>query len=135
AFARARNGLVPVAGFFGSGKSTTLAAIVGQLNQDPTRHVVTIEDAIEFVHENGTALLHQREVGTHVATATAGIEQAVATGVDAIVVGEIRDRETLDAAITAAEAGCLVFAGVEAGSIVGALTELVLMVPIEDRPR
>ncbi len=134
-FARGRSGFVPVAGFFGSGKSTTLAALVGVLNQDPTRHIVTIEDTIEFVHENGAALLHQREVGTHVATAAAGIQQAVATGVDAIVVGEIRDGETLDAAITAAESGCLVFGGVEAGSIVGALTELSLMVPVEERPR
>jgi len=135
AFARGRSGFVPVAGFFGSGKSTTLAALVGVLNQDPLRHIVTIEDAIEFVHENGAALLHQREVGTHVATAAAGIQQAVATGVDAIVVGEIRDAETLDAAITAAESGCLVFGGVEAGSIVGALTELTLLIPIEERPR
>jgi twitching motility protein PilT len=108
---------------------------VGVLNQDPTRHIVTIEDTIEFVHENGAALLHQREVGTHVATAAAGIQQAVATGVDAIVVGEIRDAEALDAAITAAESGCLVLGGVEAGSIVGALTELSLMVVPEERPR
>jgi twitching motility protein PilT len=135
AFARGRSGFVPVAGFFGSGKSTTLAALVGVLNQDPTRHIVTIEDTIEFVHENGAALLHQREVGTHVATAAAGIQQAVATGVDAIVVGEIRDAEALDAAITAAESGCLVLGGVEAGSIVGALTELSLMVVPEERPR
>jgi twitching motility protein PilT len=135
AFARGRSGFVPVAGFFGSGKSTTLAALVGVLNQDPARHIVTIEDSIEFVHENGAALLHQREVGTHVATAAAGIQQAVATGVDAIVVGEIRDAETLDAVITAAESGCLVFGGVEAGSIVGALNELTLLVSAEERPR
>lgn len=135
AFARGRSGFVPVAGFFGSGKSTTLAALVGVLNQDPARHIVTIEDAIEFVHENGAALLHQREVGTHVATAATGIQQAVAMGVDAIVVGEIRCADTLDAAITAAESGCLVFGGVEAGSIVGALTELLLLVAAEERPR
>ncbi|MBL9076178.1 MAG: Flp pilus assembly complex ATPase component TadA [Planctomycetes bacterium] len=135
AFARGRSGFVPVAGFFGSGKSTTLAAITGVLNQDPSRHVVTIEDAIEHVHDNGAALLHQREVGAHVATAADGIRQALATGVDAIVVGEIRCAETLDAAIAAAESGCLVFAGVEAGSIVGALADLTLLVPSEERPR
>ncbi len=135
AFARCRSGFVPVAGFFGSGKTTTLAALVGVLNQDPTRHITTIEEAIEFVHEGGAALLHQREVGTHVAAAAVGIRQALAVGTDTIVVGEIRDGEALDAAITAAESGCLVFAGVEAGSIVGALTELSLLVPDEQRRR
>jgi Tfp pilus assembly pilus retraction ATPase PilT len=87
------------------------------------------------VHENGPALLHQREVGTHVATAAAAIQQAIAAGVDTIVVGEIRSASTLDAAITAAESGCLVFGGVEAGSIAGALTELSLMVDAEQRGR
>jgi len=135
AFARCRSGLVLVAGFFGSGKSTTLAALVGSLNEDPSRHVVTIEDSIEFIHPHGAALLHQREVGVHVATAADGIRQALALGVDSIVLAELHQSDTLDAAITAVESGCLVICGVEAGSIVGALAELVLQVPVEDRPR
>lgn len=135
AFTRNRGGLVLVAGFFGSGKSTTLAGIVDTLNQDPARHVVTIEDSIQFVHQNGAALLHQREVGSHVATAAAGIRQAVACGADAIVVGELRDIAAVDAAVSAAEAGCLVFAGVEAGSIVGAISEVVQLAAVEDRAR
>ncbi len=135
AFTRFRSGFVTVAGFFGSGKSTTLAALVGVLAQDPTRHIVTVEDSIEFLHENGAALLHQREVGTHVVSAPAAIQQAIASGVDTIVVGEIRSAATLEAAITAAESGCLVFGGVEAGSIVGTLTELQLMVDPEQRDR
>ena len=135
AFARARNGLVLVAGFFGSGKSTTIAALVGALNDDARRHVVTIEDSIEFVHPPGNALLHQREVGVHVATAADGIRQAMVMGIDTIVVSELHSAETLEAAITAVESGCLVLCGVEAGSIVGALSELVLQVPIEDRAR
>lgn len=135
AFTYCRSGFVVVAGFFGSGKSTTLAALTGALNRDQTRHIVTIEDSIEYLHENGPALLHQREVGTHTATAAAGIQQAVAAGADTIVASEIRDAVTLEAAITAAESGCLVFGGVEAGSIQGALTELLLMVPAEDRAR
>lgn len=135
ALARWRSGFVPVAGCFGSGKGTTLAALVGVLNQDPARHVVTIEDAIEFVHENGPALLHQQEVGTHVATAAAGIQQAMAAGADAVVIGELRDGEALEAAITAAESGCLVFAGVEAGSITGALTALCSHVAVAQQPR
>lgn len=132
-FTRSRSGFVAVAGFFGSGKSTTLAALVGAMNQDPSRHIVTIEDSIEFVHENGAALLHQQEVGTHVASAPIAVQQAIAAGVDTIVIGEIRSAETLEAAITAAESGCLVFAGVEAGSIVGALTELSSLAALERR--
>ena len=135
AFARARAGLVLVAGFFGSGKSTTLAAMVGSLNADAARHVVTIEDAIEFVHPPGNALLHQREVGVHVASAAVGIRQAVAMGIDTLVVSELHNPETLDAAITAVESGCLVICGVEAGSVVGALSELVLQASVEDRAR
>ena len=134
ALARGRGGLVAVAGFFGSGKSTTLAAIVELLNQDPARHIVTVEDTIQFVHQNGAALLHQREVGTHVQTAAMGIRQAMASGADVIVVGEVRDAEALTAAISAAESGCSVFLGVEAGSIVGAMTELVGLVPLDERP-
>lgn len=134
-FTRLRNGLVAVAGFFGSGKSTTLAALVEELNQDPSRHIVTIEDSIQFVHRNGSALLHQREVGTHVGTASEGIRQAAAIGADTIVVGEARDAVTLDAAIAAAESGCLVFMGIEAGSIVGAISACAALVPLEDRPR
>ncbi|HEX5052051.1 MAG TPA: ATPase, T2SS/T4P/T4SS family [Planctomycetota bacterium] len=135
AFARCRSGFVAVAGFFGSGKTTTLAALVGALNQDHTRHIVTIEDAIEFVHPNGAALLHQREIGSHVQSAAQGIRQAVAAGIDAIVVSEIHDAETLDAAITAAESGCLVLGGVEAGSVVGAIAGMCQLVPLEQRPR
>lgn len=134
-FTRCRSGFVAVAGFFGSGKSTTLAALTGAMNKDPGRHIVTIEDSIEYLHESGPALLHQREIGTHVASGADGIRQALAAGVDTIVIGEIRSAETLDAAITAAESGCLVFGGVEAGSIVGALTELALMVDAEERGR
>lgn len=134
-FLRNRSGLVVVAGFFGAGKSTTLAAIVDSLNQDPSRQVVTIEDSIQFVHQPGAALLYQREVGTHVDTAAAGVREALACGADSIVVDEIRDADALDAAIAAAEAGCLVFVGVEAGSVVGALTELGNLVPLDERPR
>ena len=134
-FARCRSGFVAIAGFFGAGKSTTLAGLVEQLNEDPTRHIVTIEDSIQFVHQNGAALLHQREVGTHVASVAAGVRQAVASGACVLVIGELRCGEALDAAITAAESGCLVFAGVEAGSIQGAITELSALVPLEDRPR
>lgn len=135
AFAQARCGLVLIAGFFGSGKSTTIAALVDSLNQDPARHIVTLEQSIDFLHPPAAALLHQREVGVHVGAAAEGIRQAVALGVDTIVVTEIADANTLDAALTAAESGCLVLGGVEAGSVVGSLAELALLVPVEQRAR
>lgn len=134
-FLRSRSGLIVVAGFFASGKSATMAALVDCLNQDPSRQVVTIEDSIQFVHQAGSALLHQREVGTHVASTADGVRQALACGADVIVVDEIHDAAALDAAIAAAEAGCLVLASVEAGSVVGALTELGNLVPLDERPR
>lgn len=134
-FTRCRTGLVAIAGFFGAGKSATLAAIVEACGQDAGLHVVTIEDSIQYVHQDGPALLHQREIGTHVATATAGVQQAVAAGVDVVVVADVADAATLDAALAAAEAGCLVFVGVEAGSVVGALADLTALVPLEQRPR
>ena len=134
-FTRCRNGFVAIAGFFGAGKSTTLAAIVDSCNEDASRHIVTIEDSIQVVHHNGAALLHQREVGTHVASAADGIRQAAAAGVDVIVVSQVRDAETVEAVLSAAESGCLVFGGVEAGSVIGALAELNSLVPVEARPR
>ncbi|MCA8975665.1 MAG: Flp pilus assembly complex ATPase component TadA [Planctomycetes bacterium] len=130
-----RSGLVLVAGFFGSGRSTTLAALVKMLGEDEGRHIVTIEDSIEFVHGTSKALVHQQEVGRHVAGAAEGIRQAMATGADTIVVSELQGEAVLDAAVTAAEAGCLVLCGVESGSVVGALSELVIGVQPERRAR
>lgn len=133
--ARHRSGLVLTAGFFGSGKTTTLAALVNVLNADPSRHIATIEDAIEFVHAPDAALLHQQEIGAHVTSAVEGVRQAVAMGVDTIVLSEVRDRETLDEVLAAVESGCLVFCGVESGSVIGALSEIVLGAPLEERAR
>jgi twitching motility protein PilT len=134
-FTRCRAGLVLVAGYFGAGKSTTLAAVVEALNQDPSRHVVTIEDRIQYVHQCGAALLHQREVGTHVASVADGVRQAIAAGADALVLAAVPDANAAEAMLAAAESGCLVFVGVEAGSIAGALTELGNLVALEERPR
>ncbi|MFO1076944.1 MAG: ATPase, T2SS/T4P/T4SS family [Planctomycetota bacterium] len=135
AFTRCRSGLVLVGGFFGAGKTTTIAALVDQLRQDPTRHIVTIEDAIEFVHPPGAALLHQQEIAVHAPSAVAGIRQAIAMGVDTIVVGELDSEEALHAALAAVESGCLVLCGVEAGSVIGVLSDVILRAPIEARAR
>lgn len=130
-----RAGLLVVAGHAGSGKGTTLQALVAALQQDPTRHIVTVEAAIECVHPPGAALLHQREVGVHVQSAVAGIQQAIAIGADALVVNAVLDQAAVDAAVAAAEAGCLVVIGIEAGSTAGALNALLGAVAIEQRPR
>ncbi|MFK7739893.1 MAG: type IV pilus twitching motility protein PilT [Planctomycetota bacterium] len=134
-FTRCRQGLVLISGFFGSGKSTTLSAIVDTCSRDAARHIALIEDRVELVYPAGAAQICQRQVGTHVHTAGDGIRQAVAFGCDVIVVADVADEDTLDAALSAAESGCLVFAGVEAGSIVGALAQVASLVPVELRPR
>lgn len=135
AFTRLRHGFVAVSGFFGAGKSTTLAAIVDACSGDADRHIVSIEESIQVVHQSNSALLHQREVGRHVVSTAEGVRQAVASGADVVVVSEVQDLATLDAVLTASESGCLVFAGIEAGSIIGAIVEMTSLAAIEDRPR
>ncbi|GDY02711.1 twitching motility protein PilT [Planctomycetota bacterium] len=130
-----RSGIVLVTGFFGSGKSTTLAALVDHFNQETCKSLVTIEDPIEYLHPQAQALLHQREVGAHVGDFQSGIHQAMQSGAEVVAVSELRDGATLLAALDAAESGCLVLAGFDASSVVGALTELQALVSPEERER
>jgi twitching motility protein PilT len=132
-FLHLTKGLVLVSGFFGSGKSTTLAALVDRFNENTSRHLVTIENPIECMHPPGQAMLHQREVGPHVADAATGIRQAMRMGADVIFVNDLADGEALHAVLDACEAGALVFAGFEASSVVGACTDLPLLVESEER--
>ncbi|MGE3173896.1 MAG: type IV pilus twitching motility protein PilT [Planctomycetota bacterium] len=134
-FVQYRSGLVLITGFFGSGKSTTLAALVDRFNHETARHVVTIEDPIEYLHPQGQALLHQRELGPHVRDYVTGIRQAMRLGAEVVVISELNDGETLNAALDAVESGCLVLAGFDASSVVGACMELPMLVPHEERPR
>jgi len=134
-FTTFESGLVLVAGFFGSGKSTTVAAMVERINREAARHLVTVEDPIEFLFPHEKALLHQREVGTHVDEPASGVQQAVRQGAEIVMVGEIRDWQTLDACLDAAEQGCLVLSTVDASSVVGALNRLVAQYPMERRGR
>jgi twitching motility protein PilT len=108
ALSRANQGLVLVTGKTGSGKSTTLAAVVDAINDRVHGHILTIEDPIEFVHTRKSCLMSQREVGVHSPTFAAALHSALREDPDAILVGELRDLETMSIAMTAAEMGVLV---------------------------
>jgi twitching motility protein PilT len=115
-FAGYRDGLVLVGGPTGSGKSTTLAAIIDMINRDTTRHVISIEDPIEFVYPRRKALINQREVGTHLRSTGTALRSMLRQDPDVLVVGEMRDLPTISFAVTAAETGHLVFGTVHTAS-------------------
>ena len=108
-FGHLRGGLVLVTGPTGSGKSTTLAALIDYLNENFARHIVTIEEPIEFVHANKLSLITQREVPVDCASFPDGLKAALREDADIVLVGEMRDLETISLALTAAETGLLVF--------------------------
>jgi twitching motility protein PilT len=107
--ARLEQGLVLVTGPTGSGKSTTLAAIIDHINQESDKHIITIEDPLEFIHVNKASLVTQREVGTHTLSFAAALRAVLREDPDIILIGELRDLETIALAMTAAETGHLVF--------------------------
>ena len=103
-------GLVLVTGPTGSGKSTTLAALIDRINQTRAEHILTIEDPIEFLHWHRKCIVNQREIGTDATSFANGLRAALRQDPDVILVGEMRDLETISIALTAAETGHLVFA-------------------------
>jgi len=107
--ARELNGLVLFSGATGSGKTTSLAAVLNRINEERAVHVVTLEDPIEYIHPQRTATFNQRELGTDFSTFALGLRAALRQAPKVILVGEMRDRETMDVALTAAETGHLVF--------------------------
>ena len=108
-FGHLRGGLVLVTGPTGSGKSTTLAALIDYINENFSRHIVTIEEPIEFVHDNKRSIITQREVPINAASFPSGLKAALREDADIVLVGEMRDLETISLALTAAETGLLVF--------------------------
>ena len=108
-FGEMRGGIVLVTGPTGSGKSTTLAALIDYINSNFSRHIITIEEPIEFVHRNKHSIITQREVPEHSASFPFGLKAALREDADIVLVGEMRDLETISLALTAAETGLLVF--------------------------
>ncbi len=108
-FGHLRGGLVLVTGPTGSGKSTTLAALIDYINENFSRHIVTMEEPIEFVHDNKRSIITQREVPVNAASFPGGLKAALREDADIVLVGEMRDLETISLALTAAETGLLVF--------------------------
>ncbi len=131
--AQLKYGLVLFTGPTGSGKSTSLAALIDYINQYRQCHIITIEDPIEYLHRNKQALVHQRELGSDVSSFSASLREALREDPDVILVGEMRDLETIRAAITAAETGHLVFSTLHCGDAVGALDRILAMYPPDEQ--
>ena len=108
-FSELQRGLVLVTGTTGSGKSTTLAALLNEINKNRNTHVITLEDPIEFMHENKKSIFNQREIGTDSTSYTVALKASLRQDPDVILIGEMRDHETISVALTTAETGHLVF--------------------------
>ena len=131
--AQLKYGLVLFTGPTGSGKSTSLAALIDNINAYRACHIITVEDPIEYLHTNKKSLVHQRELGTDVSSFSASLREALREDPDVILIGEMRDLETIRAAITAAETGHLVFSTLHCGDAVGALDRMLSMYPPEEQ--
>jgi len=126
-------GLVLVTGPTGSGKSTTLAAILDRMNKRLAHHVITVEDPIEFVHTNDKSIFTQREIGPDVGSFAEGVKAAIREDPDCLLVGEMRDLETMRMALTAAETGLLVFATVHTNSAAKAVDRIIDAFPAAEQ--
>lgn len=133
-FTKHRNGLVLVTGPTGSGKSTTLAAMVDYINTNRLVHIVTIEEPVEFVHPDKLAILNQREVGTDTDSFQEALKRVLRQAPDVILIGEMRDIETMNVALQAAETGHLVFATVHTASAAETLDRISNMYAPHERP-
>lgn len=129
-----RDGLVVVTGPTGSGKSTTLATLIDYINQSRDGHIVTIEDPIEYLHKSSRCLVNQRQVGRDALGFNEALVESLRQDPDVILVGEIREIETIRTAITAAETGHLVFTTLHAGDSAGAVERLVSVFPADEQP-
>ncbi len=135
AFCELSKGLVLVTGATGSGKSTTLAAMVDYINRTQQKHIVTIEDPIEFVHGSKLSLVNQREVGGHTSSFARGLKAALREDPNIVLVGELRDLETVSLALEMATTGHLVFATLHTSSAVGTIDRVIDLFPHEQQSK
>ena len=129
--ATANNGIILVTGPTGSGKTTTLSAIVDFINKNEAKHVITVEDPIEYIYPHNRAMIHQREIGRDVKSFAYALTSALREDPDIILVGEMRDFETISAAITAAETGHLVLSTLHTQSAAQTINRIIDGSPIE----
>ncbi|WP_034720809.1 type IV pilus twitching motility protein PilT [Bacteriovorax sp. DB6_IX] len=127
-----KRGLILVTGATGSGKSTTLAAMIDFINQTQTKHIVTIEDPIEYLHSQKSSRISQREVGRDTETYMSGLKSALRQDPDVILLGELRDQESISVALKAAETGHLVMATVHTTDALATIGRILSMFPPEE---
>ena len=130
----AKRGLILMVGATGAGKSTTLASIIDHRNQNASGHILTIEDPIEFLFKNKRSVVNQREIGTDTQSTQLALKNALRQAPDVILIGEIRDRETMSAAIAYAQSGHLCLATMHANNSYQALSRILSFYPVEVRP-
>ncbi len=132
--ANSKKGLILVTGPTGSGKSTTLAAVVDYINLSRKGHIITIEDPIEYAHKNKSCLISQREIGTHTDSFAHALRSALREDPDVILVGEMRDHDTISLAVTAAEMGILVMGTLHTNSAAATIERIINVFPATDEP-
>jgi twitching motility protein PilT len=133
--ARSTRGFILVTGPTGSGKTTTLASIIDLVNKERRKHIITIEEPIEYVHRNNYSLITQREIGFHSHSFKAALRSAVRQDPDIILVGEMRDLDTISMALTTAEMGALVFGTLHTTSAAKTVNRIIDVFPFDERNR
>ena len=128
-------GLILVTGATGSGKSTSLASMINYLNMNSSEHIMSVEDPIEFVHPHKRSIVNQREVGSDTKSFAAALKHFLRQDPDIILVGELRDRETMEACLTLAETGHLVFATLHTNDAVQSINRIIDVFPPEQQPQ
>ena len=129
-----KRGLILLVGATGSGKSTTIASMLDYRNELRTGHILTLEDPIEFLFNNKRSIVNQREIGTDSASLEIALKNSLRQAPDCILIGEIRDKETMSAALAYAQSGHLVLATLHANNSYNALNRIISFYPIENRP-
>lgn len=132
-FSRRREGFFLVVGPVGQGKSTTLASMISHINTESKRHIITIEDPVEYIYEQDKSIIEQREVGVDSESFPSALRHTFRQDVDVILIGEMRDRDTISTAVTAAETGHLVFSTLHANSASQTIDRIIDVFPAEQQ--